>query len=109
MSRCVIGHSLRQFATFSFFAIAGIIPLSYIYSYLISQLQNSSLLISEEAVMPNSADTMIEKLYHDHHGWLFAWLRKKLSCPHHAADIAQDTFTRLLAMSHLPFLETPRA
>lgn len=80
-----------------------------IHSYSIHQLQNSFLLIPEEAVTPDSADAMIETLYHEHHGWLFAWLRKKLSYPHHAADIAQDTFARLLAMSHLPHMEVPRA
>lgn len=36
-------------------------------------------------------------LYCDHHGWLLAWLRRKLGCPHHAADVAQNTFLRVLA------------
>lgn len=35
-------------------------------------------------------------LYCDHHGWLFGWLRRKLGCGHHAADVAQDTFLRIL-------------
>jgi len=36
-------------------------------------------------------------LYVDHHHWLVAWLRRKLGCGHDAADVAQDTFHRLLA------------
>lgn len=36
-------------------------------------------------------------LYSHHHGWLFNWLRKKLGCAHSAADVAQDTFVRIIA------------
>jgi RNA polymerase sigma-70 factor (ECF subfamily) len=36
-------------------------------------------------------------LYRDHHSWLFSWLRRRMGCAHHAADVAQDTFERLLA------------
>jgi RNA polymerase sigma-70 factor (ECF subfamily) len=39
----------------------------------------------------------IHDLYSNHHGWLFGWLRKKLGCSHNAADLAQDTFARILA------------
>ncbi|KGD89861.1 RNA polymerase sigma factor [Achromobacter sp. RTa] len=39
----------------------------------------------------------VRVLYVDHHRWLVGWLRKKLGCGHDAADIAQDTFQRLLA------------
>jgi len=35
-------------------------------------------------------------LYSEHHGWLFAWLRGKLGNRTEAADLAQDTFLRLL-------------
>ena len=38
----------------------------------------------------------VHTLYADHHGWLFGWLRKKLGCGHHAADLTQDTFVRIL-------------
>lgn len=40
----------------------------------------------------------VTTLYADHHGWLQGWLRKKLGDVHQAADLAQDTFVRLLAM-----------
>ncbi|MGK5069310.1 sigma-70 family RNA polymerase sigma factor [Janthinobacterium sp. RT4P48] len=35
-------------------------------------------------------------LYSEHHGWLLAWLRGKLGNRAEAADLAQDTFLRLL-------------
>ncbi|QBF29081.1 sigma-70 family RNA polymerase sigma factor [Pseudomonas tructae] len=36
-------------------------------------------------------------VYSEHHGWVFGWLRKKLGCAHNAADVAQDTFLRILS------------
>ena len=39
----------------------------------------------------------IAVIYSHHHGWLMRWLRAKLQCADHAADLAQDTFVRLLA------------
>ena len=35
-------------------------------------------------------------LYSEHHGWLQNWLRGKLGCAADAADLAQDTFLRIL-------------
>lgn len=35
-------------------------------------------------------------LYSDHHGWLQGWLRKRIGSSCDAADLAQDTFIRLL-------------
>ncbi|MBB3103648.1 sigma-70 family RNA polymerase sigma factor [Azomonas macrocytogenes] len=53
----------------------------------------------------------IHNLYSEHHGWLFAWLRRKLGCTQHAADLAQDTFVRILASrdAALGNLREPRA
>lgn len=48
-------------------------------------------------------------LYSEHHGWLISWLRRKLGCPHNAADLAQDTFLRLVAAREVPDLRQPRA
>jgi len=48
-------------------------------------------------------------LYSDHHGWLHGWLRKKLGCPHGAADLAHDTFVRLLTARIPARLDEPRA
>lgn len=39
----------------------------------------------------------LSSLYRSHHGWLHGWLRKKLGCTHQAADIAHDTFLRIVA------------
>lgn len=38
----------------------------------------------------------VESLYGDHHGWLLGWLRRKLGHSGDAADLAQDTFVRVL-------------
>ena len=42
-------------------------------------------------------DAGITTLYRDHHRWLSGWLRLKLGDTHRAADLAQDTFVRLLS------------
>jgi RNA polymerase sigma factor (sigma-70 family) len=47
--------------------------------------------------------------YSEHHGWLFGWLRKKLGCAHHAADLAHDTFLRVMGSRELNDLDEPRA
>ncbi|MFM9926442.1 sigma-70 family RNA polymerase sigma factor [Variovorax sp. H27-G14] len=39
----------------------------------------------------------VHTLYSDHHGWLQGWLRKKLGNAFDAADLAQDTFVRILS------------
>ncbi len=49
-------------------------------------------------------------LYSNHHGWLLGWLRKKLGCSQRAADMAQDTFVRVLtSRADLYALDEPRA
>nr|WP_286206638.1 sigma-70 family RNA polymerase sigma factor [Thauera linaloolentis] len=35
-------------------------------------------------------------LYNEHHGWLHGWLRCRLGCAAEAADLAHDTFVRML-------------
>jgi RNA polymerase sigma-70 factor (ECF subfamily) len=45
---------------------------------------------------PQEAPQTLSRLYCDHHGWLVRWLRARLGCSHQAADLAQDTFVRLL-------------
>lgn len=51
----------------------------------------------------------IAELYRGHHGWLLGWLRQRLGCPQNAADLAQDTFVRLLGQRELRPLREPRA
>lgn len=57
---------------------------------------------------PTVSDS-IALLYCQHHGWLQGWLRRKLNCSHQAADLAQDTFVRLLAKPEPQLLREPRA
>lgn len=46
---------------------------------------------------PLSAEQgQLQELYSDHFGWLKSWLYQRVSCPELAADLAQDTFVRLL-------------
>lgn len=51
----------------------------------------------------------IGELYADHHGWLAAWLRRKLGCAFDAADLAHDTFVRVLAGRDVGQIREPRA
>ena len=52
----------------------------------------------------------IEVLYSDHHGWLLGWLRRRLGNACDAADLAHDTFLRLMASSRTANLgDEPRA
>ncbi|ENO90455.1 sigma-70 family RNA polymerase sigma factor [Thauera linaloolentis] len=58
---------------------------------------------------PPNASESISALYAEHHGWLQGWLRKKLNCSHQAADLAHDTFVRLLSKQEPEALREPRA
>ncbi|PHV18522.1 hypothetical protein CSQ90_02015 [Janthinobacterium sp. BJB303] len=51
----------------------------------------------------------IATLYADHHGWLQGWLRKKLGSTACAADVAHDTFMRLLDREDAVAAREPRA
>lgn len=50
----------------------------------------------------------VAELYQQQHGWLQNWLRRRLNCSQSAADLAQDTFMRLLAKDQVPELHAPR-
>ncbi|MDN7141912.1 sigma-70 family RNA polymerase sigma factor [Pseudomonas sp. JQ170] len=53
--------------------------------------------------MPSDASLhLLDTLYRTHHGWLRNWLRGRLGNREQAADIAQDTFLRLLVSQRLP-------
>jgi len=57
-----------------------------------------------------AANGAMHTFYTEHHGWLSAWLRRRLGCSHSAADLAQDTFVRVLLRPQvLPTLREPRA
>jgi len=50
----------------------------------------------------------IGSLYHAHHVWLTNWLRHKLGNQHDAADLAQDTFVRVMQSHLIATLREPR-
>lgn len=57
----------------------------------------------------NALHQEISTLYSDHNSWLQGWLRKKLGDAGKAADLAHDTFLRLLAREELISAREPRA
>ena len=56
-----------------------------------------------------SQQQAVQSLYKEHHHWLCGWLRKRLGCVDLAADLAQDTFVRVLTQRKAPELREPRA
>lgn len=48
-------------------------------------------------------------LYVEHHSWLKGWLRKRMNCSEQAADLAQDTFLRVLSQRKVEPLREPKA
>ncbi|MCU1721472.1 MULTISPECIES: sigma-70 family RNA polymerase sigma factor [unclassified Pseudomonas] len=59
----------------------------------------------------HEADSIVpfEVLYGTHHGWLNGWLRRSVGCSQQAADLAQDTFVRLLVRGQPVSDRAPRA
>jgi RNA polymerase sigma-70 factor (ECF subfamily) len=57
----------------------------------------------------SSPQLAVQSLYCSHHGWLHAWLRSRLGNAADAADLAQDTFVRLLQRTERLELKAPRA
>ena len=54
--------------------------------------------------------SQMHDLYSDHFGWLKSWLYQRVSCPELAADLAQDTFLRLLPKTaELNLVSSPRS
>ncbi|MCB5190769.1 sigma-70 family RNA polymerase sigma factor [Methylobacillus arboreus] len=62
-----------------------------------------------QATGKHPSQNQLADLYGAHHGWLHAWLRKKLGCTHLAADLSHDTFLRLLVKQELVVMQEPRA
>lgn len=58
---------------------------------------------------PGATAYTIETIYRQEHGWLKAWLHRKLGTSTHAADLAHDTFVRLLAAPGSEPIREPRA
>jgi RNA polymerase sigma-70 factor (ECF subfamily) len=60
--------------------------------------------------MPSpSAIDPVHTLYTQHHNWLHGWLRRRLGDPHQAADLAHDTFVRVIAGRQAHAIDEPRA
>lgn len=49
-----------------------------------------------------SAADPITELYSQNHGWLLAWLRGKLGNSFEAADVAHDTYVKIIDTGRLP-------
>ncbi|MBT2338570.1 MULTISPECIES: sigma-70 family RNA polymerase sigma factor [Pseudomonas] len=59
--------------------------------------------------MPLSSHTAaIERIYEQHHSWLYGWLRGKLQNACDAADVAHDTFVRILGARNAMQIREPR-
>ncbi|CAI8820435.1 RNA polymerase sigma factor FecI [Pseudomonas sp. IT-P258] len=55
-----------------------------------------------------SLRSAVNDLYCDHHGWLQGWLRKRLGNAFDAADLAQDTFVRVIKARSALEIREPR-
>ncbi|WP_420225619.1 sigma-70 family RNA polymerase sigma factor [Pigmentiphaga litoralis] len=64
-----------------------------IYPSLAPMQERLIRMSGQDAALPCAT---IEGLYQDHHQWLRAWLRRRLGNAADAADLAHDTFERLL-------------
>ncbi|MEQ4619161.1 MAG: sigma-70 family RNA polymerase sigma factor [Corticimicrobacter sp.] len=51
---------------------------------------------------PGPSATTVADLYVRHHGWLQGWLQGRLGNRQDAADLAQDTYVRLIGSGRLP-------
>ncbi|UST85097.1 sigma-70 family RNA polymerase sigma factor [Pseudomonas siliginis] len=59
--------------------------------------------------MPLPAHTAaIEQIYEQHHSWLYGWLKGKLHNACDAADVAHDTFLRVMAARNAAHIREPR-
>lgn len=50
----------------------------------------------------------VQNIYEQHHGWLHGWLKGKLHNACDAADVAHDTFVRILGGRHAAQIAEPR-
>jgi len=59
--------------------------------------------------MSTSENAALHILYSEHHGWLKNWLRSRLGNASDAADLAQDTFIRVLNARNAQTIREPRS
>ncbi len=55
-----------------------------------------------------SDSSALHHLYQQHNGWLNTWLRTRLGNSSDAADLAQDTFVRVLSARNVAAIREPR-
>jgi len=58
---------------------------------------------------PSLNNVIVHSFYINHHVWLRNWLAKKVGSTFDAADLAQDTFAKLLSKNELSSIIEPRA
>jgi len=54
-------------------------------------------------------NSLVQDFYVSHNSWLYSWLCKKVGSTFDAADLAQDTFLRVLLKTDLVSIIEPRA
>lgn len=52
---------------------------------------------------------LIHNLYRNHHSWLYQWLKRRLNNSEDAADLAHDTFVRIIKRQNELYFDQPRA
>ncbi|KFE55366.1 sigma-70 family RNA polymerase sigma factor [Pseudomonas syringae] len=57
---------------------------------------------------PHSHTAAVQRIYEQHHSWLHGWLRSRLSNACDAADVAHDTFVRILGAANATQIREPR-
>lgn len=65
---------------------------------------------SSSSLQPSNTPILdVGDLYVGNYFWLLTWLSKKLACPFDAADLAQDTFVKIVHSNNVAEIKTPRA
>ena len=62
-------------------------------------------MVSQESTL---AQQSVDTLYVTHHSWLRGWLRRKLGCREQAAELAHDTFVRIITARNAAEIREPR-
>ena len=57
---------------------------------------------------PHSHTAAVQRIYEQHHSWLHGWLKHRLSNACDAADVAHDTFVRILGAANATQIREPR-
>ncbi|MCC4264484.1 sigma-70 family RNA polymerase sigma factor [Oceanimonas baumannii] len=53
-------------------------------------------------VISQATANSVAIMFREHHGWLSSFISRRVSCPEAGADLAQDTYLRLLVSGRLP-------